>query len=175
MISRNVVLEHPRMVLVEDTVELPDGKVTSYLRHMPAKTHSVAVIAVNEKQEILLQKEYSYPPNRVMWQLPGGGVKDGEDVTTAANRELSEEADVVGKNCQVIGSYYVNNRRSDEKQYLVQCTDLESKSGKRDDVEFLENQWVPISELRGMIAKGEFDNMYLLAALNVWFSSRGDG
>ena len=61
-IDSTEVLNHPRMQLIEDTVELPDGKITTYLKHTPAKTHAVAVIATNNKQEILVQREYSYPP-----------------------------------------------------------------------------------------------------------------
>ena len=55
---------------------------------MPAKTHAVVVIALNERQEILLQREYSYPSDKALWQLPGGGMLEDENVVTVANREL---------------------------------------------------------------------------------------
>jgi ADP-ribose pyrophosphatase len=164
------ILNHPRIHLIEDSVELPNGKTTSYIRVAPVKTHSVAVIAVNDKQEILLQKEYSYPPNEVMWQLPGGGMQGGEDVLTAANRELNEESDMVADTCEEIGYYYIDNRRSDAKQYVVLCTNLQSQVGQRDDEEFIETHWVPIAKLRSMIANGEFSNAFLLAALNIYFA-----
>jgi 8-oxo-dGTP pyrophosphatase MutT (NUDIX family) len=118
------VLNHPRIQIVEDTVELPDGKITTYIRHAPIKVHSVASIAINDKQEMLIQKEYSYPPNQIMWQLPGGGTREGEDIITAANRELSEESGYIGTTCKEIGSFYIDNRRSDMKQYVVLCTNL---------------------------------------------------
>ena len=86
------VLNHPRMHLIEDTVELPDGKKTKYIRHAPCKSHSVAIIAMNNKGEVLVQKEYSYPPDVIMWQLPGGSMENSEDILQAANRELSEES-----------------------------------------------------------------------------------
>lgn len=169
-ISSVQVLSHPRIHLVEDTVELPDGKVTKYIRHSLATTFSVAVIAINSKEEILLQKEYSYPPNKIMWQLPGGQAHEGEDAITAANRELSEESGFIGKHCQEIGSYYMDNRRSDMKQRVVLCTELEEKQGKQDEEEFIETYWVPVSSLKQMIASGEFCHMGLLAALNIYFS-----
>ena len=164
------ILRHPRMHLVEDTVELPDGKTISYLRHAPVKAHSVAVIAVNDKQEMLIQREYSYPPDQVMWQLPGGGMRQGEDVLAAANRELSEESGVIGESCRQIGFYYTDNRRSDAKQFVVICHDLRPEAGQRDDEEFIETHWISIAKLRAMIAAGEFTNMYLLAALNIFFA-----
>ena len=169
-ISSTEILNHPRMHLIEDAVELPDGKTASYIRHAPAKAHSVAVIAVNEKQEMLIQKEYSYPPDSISWQLAGGGMREGEDIAEAANRELSEESGVVGGSCKVLGYYYVDNRRSDERQHVVLCTDLRPQAGQRDDEEFIETHWVPILKLRSMIAAGEFDNAFLLAALNLYFA-----
>lgn len=169
-ISSTEILQHPRMHLIEDTVELPDGTTTSYLRQAPAKTHSVAIIAINDKGELLIQKEYSYPPNEIMWQLPGGKVKDGEDIITAANRELSEESGVVGTTCRQIGFYYVDNRRSDERQYVVLCTDLEPKPGQRDAEEFIETYWLPDVKVQSMIAADEFDNICLLAALNLYLT-----
>jgi len=55
-IARKHVFQHPRLQLAEDTVALPNGKEISYLREVPAKTHSVAIIAVNADGHILLQK-----------------------------------------------------------------------------------------------------------------------
>jgi ADP-ribose pyrophosphatase len=169
-LESKVILDHPRLRLNEDKVELPNGQTVDYLRQAPAKMHSVIVVALNDKDEILLQREYSYPPNTVMWQLPGGGMDKGEDIPATAKRELLEESDVIAGSCEVIGSFYVNNRRSDEKQYVVLCTELHPETGRRDDEEFIESVWMPVSKLRPMIASGEFDNIYLLAALNIWFS-----
>jgi hypothetical protein len=68
-ISRQSLLDYPRMKIVEDSVELPDGKVTQYIREAPVDYSSVTIIAINHDGEILVQQEYSYPPNQVMYQL----------------------------------------------------------------------------------------------------------
>jgi len=169
-VSSSEVLRHPRMHLIEDVVELPDGKTSSYLRHAPTKLHSVAIIAVNEKHEVLLQKEYSYPPDEVMWQLPGGEILEGEGVIEAANRELSEESGFAGSVCEELGFYYTNSRRSDAKQFVVLCTELKPRAGKRDVEEFIETYWLSIAKLREMIAAGKFNHALLLAALNLYFA-----
>lgn len=171
-ISSLEVLRHSRMHLVEDTVQLPDGKTSQYLRHAPVKAHSIAIVAINDNQEILLQKEYSYPPDQILWQLPGGAMIEGEDVIKAANRELSEESGFIGGNCRQIGFYYVDSRRSDAKQYVVLCTNLKPKAGKRDAEEFIETYWLSISKVKTMIAAGEITHALLLAALNLYFAQR---
>lgn len=174
-LARKELLKHPRLHIVEDDVKLPDGKTTQYIRQAPVKTHSAGIIAINDRQEILLQKEYSYPPNKVMWQLPGGGMLENEDTIKAAKRELSEECDLTAGTCQVIGSFYYDNRRSDGKQYIVVCKDLSPLPGQKDAEEFLENHWIPIAQLKSMIQTGEFENVNLLAALNLWLcQNEGD-
>lgn len=115
LIKRQIVFEHSRMTLAEDTVRLPNNLETSYLRIVPVKNHSVGVIAINAKNEILLQREYSYPPDKILWQLPGGGMNSGESIKRAALRELREESNLTAKKIKSIGFFYADNRRSDVK------------------------------------------------------------
>jgi ADP-ribose pyrophosphatase len=156
------------MKVVEDLVELPNKKQTTYLREAPDRNHSVGIIAINEKAEILLQREYSYPPNEIMYQLPGGGIEPGEDVAAAANRELSEESGYIGKTILPVGSFYINNRRSDSKQYLVLAKELEKHKTPEDDEEFIENVWFTMDEIKALIRGGEITNNNLLAALHLF-------
>jgi len=53
-------------------------------------TLGVRVFVQNSKGEILLVK-HSYVPG---WHLPGGGVDHGEDVETAARREVYEKTGI---------------------------------------------------------------------------------
>jgi ADP-ribose pyrophosphatase len=168
-LSTDVILDHERLKVTEDKVELPDGNQTTYVRHAPTTTHSVAMIAVNKKGDVLIEREYSYPPDKVMWQLPGGGMKPGETPEVAALRELAEEAGYSAKRTELLGYYYVNNRLSDKKQYIVLCTDLFEQKLAQDAEEFIEIYWMPKQRLVAMITGGDFDNINLLAALNIWF------
>ena len=167
--SRAEVLQHPRVHLVEDEVELPDGNTTKYLRYAPVKAHSVGIVAVNDKQQILLQREYSYPPDKVMWQLPGGGINKNEKLEVAASRELSEESGYIAEKCELLGSFYTNNRRSDEQQFIVYCSELQTKKSASDPEEFINSHWVNLDDLKLMIKKREIENINLLAALNFLF------
>jgi ADP-ribose pyrophosphatase len=172
MLSRKELLNHPRMHVVEDEVELPDGSKASYVRMAPGSMGSATVIAINDADEILLQREYSYPPDEVMWQLPGGGILDGEDVIAAAKRELAEESGYSGSDAEVIGSFYMNNRRSEIRQYVVVIRGLSETKRDSDPEEIIENHWVYEGDVRRMIREGECVNAYMLAALNIWFQSQ---
>lgn len=170
-LKRIDTLKHPRLHLVEDEVELPDGNITKYLRQAPVASHSVGIIAQNSDGNILLQREYSYPPDRVLWQLPGGSINENEQLEHAASRELSEESGLEAKSCTLLGSFYTNNRRSDEKQFIVLCTGLKERKQDGDPEEFIHSTWVSIESVRSMIKNGEIENINMLAALNLFFST----
>ncbi len=167
-ISRKLLLNHPRMKIVEDEVELPNGEHAMYIRQAPAVHHSVAVIAINARDEILIQKEYSYPPDEILYQLPGGKADNGEDTIQAANRELSEESGYVASDCRIVGSYYVDNRRSDKKQYVVVCKNLKIHKLQHDDEEFIESQWLSYDAIKKLIKNGEITNVNMLASLQLF-------
>ncbi len=52
----------------------------------------VGVIVLNDDNKIFVGKRKDNPGNR--WQMPQGGVNDGEDFITAMKRELNEETSI---------------------------------------------------------------------------------
>ena len=58
----------------------------------------VGVILLNDKNQIFVGKRKDNPGDK--WQMPQGGVEDGEDFLTAMKRELYEETSI--KNIKII-------------------------------------------------------------------------
>jgi ADP-ribose pyrophosphatase len=169
LLSSKVLLDDEQLKVIKDTLSLPNGVKTTYVRLAPTETHSVIIIAVNPKDEVLIQREYSHPPGEIMWQLPGGSMKAGETPRAAALRELSEESGYSAKHAREIGYFYVHNRLSDKKQHIVLCGELFKRKLPEDEDEFIESSWMGKPELISKIKQGRFNNINLLAALNVWF------
>lgn len=167
-IASKKLLSHNGFTVVEDTVQLPDGTTTTYVHHGESATDAVIIIAVNHLGQVLVQREYSHPPQKVMWQLPGGKIEPNESVLAAANRELAEESNLQGKILRTIGSFYINNRLSDQKQHVVVAAQLYEHKLPQNTDEFIENHWFNVDQLLHKIATNQFDNINLLAALNLW-------
>ena len=90
------------------------------------KADAVAIVAWHkELQRLVLLKQYRYAIGDYVYELPAGLVEDGEDVVTAAERELYEETGLkltgVDKNC-VFNSYFSSPGMTDETCAIVHCT-----------------------------------------------------
>jgi ADP-ribose pyrophosphatase len=169
-LSEEVVFEHPRLTLIEDTVLLPTGKETTYLRYKRTG-HVATIIAIRDDGLILLQREYSHPTNEVLLEFPGGSVPNGEDIAQGANRELMEECSLSG-DMELIGSYSSENRRTDSKTYVFVATHLQEASLPADDEEFLEHDWYSEEAIDALVDSGEINQAYALASWAVFKSWR---
>jgi ADP-ribose pyrophosphatase len=162
-INSKQIFKHPRITLLEDEVRLPDGNTTSYLSFSNA-ADSVTVLCVQDGK-VLIQQEYSYPVDEVMYQLPGGKVEPGEDIMESIHRELCEESGYAAKDLQQLGWYYPDNRRSGRKMYVFLATDVEECEQEGGDAEeFITSEWMGIAELEHKIVNGEIVNYSILTA-----------
>ena len=163
-VSSKEVFNHPRLSLVEDEVILPNGVKTTYLKYKDDGRCAVTIIAKRKDGKILLQTEYSYPPNQKLFQFPGGLVPRDEKPEVGANRELMEEADLMANKLEMLGSYLVNNRRSSAKMLVYLATDLQEKSLDGDPEEEIESFWFAEDEIARMIKNDEIANCHVLTA-----------
>lgn len=171
-VSSKEIFNHPRLTLIEDEVLLPNGHKTSYLKYKDNGISGVTIIARSHNNKILIQTEYSYPPNQILFQFPGGGVNLGEEIADGANRELMEEAGLKANNLELLGSCFTNNRRSTTKMFVFLATELQEKSLPRDIEEEIESFWFSEDEVTKMIKNGDIVNVNLLAAWAL-YKSRG--
>lgn len=160
-LQEDVIFEHSRIVLAEDTVLLPNGTKTKYLKFKGNKDVAT-IIAINEDGHILLQREYSHPPAEVLYRFPGGAVEASEDFAYAANRELMEESGLQG-DLKLIGSYLSDDRRSDAKTHVFVATNLREASLPPDVEENIENEWLSERDIDKLLTNGELKQAYILA------------
>ena len=163
-ISSRHILDHPRMQLVEDEVELPSGKKIQYLRQEYSGRGGVIVIC-RKGDKILVQREYSYPVDEILWQFPGGKIEADETPEQAATRELAEESGIKAENAKCIGWFYPDNRRTNARLFVVECDYVtDDEKARPDYTEFIESEWIENGQISQMIRRGEVRNYAMLAA-----------
>ena len=67
----------------------PSGKVKTF--EQAVRPVSVTIMAIDNKGQLLLTREYRQKYKRYLWRLPAGRVEKNESPLKAAQRELREE------------------------------------------------------------------------------------
>jgi 8-oxo-dGTP pyrophosphatase MutT (NUDIX family) len=91
VVASEKVYEGRVISLYRDTVTMPGGgdSVREVVRHPGA----VAVVAVDDRDRVVLLRQYRHPVGGYLWELPAGlRDEDGEPPLETAKRELAEEA-----------------------------------------------------------------------------------
>lgn len=167
-ITSKVLITHPRLTVIEDQVELPDGSQVPYLK-FDHKNDSVTVLCFNADDELLMQQEYSYPPDTMLYQFPGGKIEAGESPLEAARRELREESGLEGKVFTSIGWYYAHNRRSADKAHVfVVKNATKTKQFGGDPEESITSEWITVKKFTELISDGQIQNASALAAWSLY-------
>lgn len=155
--------------VVRETVELGDaGTVTrEFVRHPGA----VAVIALNDDDDVLLLHQYRHPVSAELWEPPAGLLDvPGEDPLVAARRELMEEADLAAESWWVLVDYLSTPGSSDEglRVYLARGL-TEVPHADRHDRQAEEAgmvaRWFPLDDVVAAVLAGRLRNPSTVAGV----------
>uniref|UniRef100_UPI0006E2B538 NUDIX domain-containing protein n=1 Tax=Streptomyces aureus TaxID=193461 RepID=UPI0006E2B538 len=139
-----------------DDVVMPDGTVAR--RDYQVHPGSVAVLALDDQDRVLLLKQYRHPVRQKLWEIPAGLLDvPGENPLHAAQRELYEEAHVKAEDWRVLADVYTTPGGCDEAVRIFLARGLSEAEGARyevsDEEADMELARVPLGELvRGVLA-----------------------
>ena len=133
-------------------------------KRLPLRS-GVGIVLLNKENKVFVAKRIDNPKN--FWQMPQGGVDDGEDYLSAAFRELEEETSV--KNVKLIkeiegttsyelpdnllgiiwrGKYKGQKQKWFLMRYIGKDEDININTKKP---EFLEWKWIDISKITEVV------------------------
>ncbi|MEB8343259.1 NUDIX hydrolase [Streptomyces endophyticus] len=162
-----------------DDVVMPDGSVAR--RDYQVHPGSVAVVALDDQDRVLLLKQYRHPVSMKLWEIPAGLLDiPGENPLHAAQRELYEEVHVKAEDWRVLTDVYTTPGGCSEAVRIFLARDLSEAEGERFEVEEeeadMEFARVPLAELvRGVLAGELHNNCLVVGALSLAAALAGDG
>jgi ADP-ribose pyrophosphatase len=124
------VYEGHVITLVNDTVGMPDGgsSVREVVRHPGA----VAVVALDDDDNVVLLRQYRHPVGGYLWELPAGlRDADGEPPLETAKRELAEEVALAAERWSLLTTSYSTPGFCDELVLVYLTEGLWTPTGRR--------------------------------------------
>lgn len=152
-ISSEPIFEGRVISLTRDVILLENGKEST--REVVHHNGGASVIALNEKNEIYLVRQYRYAVGAELIELPAGKLEKGEDPFSAAQRELAEEAGVVAADYCDLGYIIPTCGYCTEKIYLYAAKNLTAVHQNLDEDEFLSVFTLPLAEAAEKVLSGE--------------------
>jgi ADP-ribose pyrophosphatase len=116
---------------------------------------SAVMMAMDEKDRILLVRQYRLPAEDYLWELPAGKIDEGEKALQTAKRELAEETGYKAKTWTKLATFFVSPGYVQERMTIFLATDLKSGDATPMDDEQIETRWFKKKEVGDMIRDGK--------------------
>ena len=168
------------VTLRTDKVRTPDDERAE--RDVVIHPGAVAVLALDEAQQVLLIRQYRHPVRRLLWEIPAG-LRDvaGEPPWATARRELLEEAGYRARDWRVLADYYTSPGFSTERLRVFLARDLEFvPEAERDFIPEAEEAqlliaWLPLDEAVRKVFAGDLHNGVAALAILAAYAARSGG
>jgi len=154
LISSKEITKNRIFTVTEDYALDPDG--FEIKRAIVQHRGSAVMMPVDEKNRILLVRQYRLPARQYLWELPAGTLDEGEtSVLKAAKRELAEETGYRAKKWQKLAEFYPSPGFLAEKMTIFLATDLIPGEATPMEDERIQTRWFTSKEVDEMIAAGK--------------------
>ena len=154
--------------VVRDEVRLPNGARShrEYCKHIGA----VCIIPLLADGRVIMERQYRYAAGRTLLEIPAGKLNFvGEDPLEAAARELREETGAVAGKYTCLGKMLGSPAILSETVHIYLAEDISFSQTSPDEDEFIELEYIPLSELYRMVMAGEIeDSKTQISVLKVW-------
>jgi 8-oxo-dGTP pyrophosphatase MutT (NUDIX family) len=166
VLSTETVYEGAIWNVVRDTFPYNDEVLSrDYVDH----TGAVAVVALNERDEVMMIRQYRHSIRTVNWEIPAGLLDiPGEDPLVCGKRELAEEADLEADHWEFLTTLNTTPGGSNEFIHIYVATGLRPlthdyvRTGEEAD---LEMRFVPLRDAVKAAVTGKIRNQIAVTAL----------
>lgn len=157
-------------------VEVPDGE--RFEHHVVRSPRpAVGTVVHDPDRGVLLLWRHRFITGTWGWEVPAGGVDDGEPLAEAAGREVLEETGWRPGPVRRLLAYHPSIGLSDQA-FTVWCSDGAAHVGAPSDPAESERvEWVSVERVRELLRSGQVVDGLSVTALSLWllFEAPADG
>jgi ADP-ribose pyrophosphatase len=169
-LSSRRIYEGRAVNLRVDTVRLTSGRQTT--REIVEHEEVVAIVAVDDKDNVLLVKQFRTPVEKELLEIVAGGIDPGETPEDAVRREMREETGFLPKKLVKLGGFYSAPGFCTEYLHLYLAAELVHRPLQAEDTENISLVRVPLTEIPGLIASGAIVDAKSIAGLLTYLDYR---
>ena len=169
-LSSRIVFDGRAVRLRVYTVQMPDGRKTT--REIAEHADCIAVVVVDDKDNILLVRQYREAVEKELLEIVAGGIEPGENVETAVKREMQEETGYLPQKLVRLGGFYSAPGYATEYLHLYLATNLLHSSLVAEDTEGIIIVRVPVSQIRKMLTSKKICDSKSIAGLYMYLEYR---
>lgn len=150
---------------VEETI-LPNGAACTFeVAHHPG---GAGVVPIFDNGDILLIRQYRYPIDRYIWEIPAGKLDiPGEDPKDCVARELIEETGFQASTIDKLITFFPSPGFSDEVLHVYKATGLTPAKLNQGADEVIEIHRFAQKDVARLIAAREIDDSKTLIGLSL--------
>jgi len=162
-ISSRLVYDGKLLKVRSDSVRLPDGSTAEreWIEHPGA----VAVLALTDAGELVMERQFRYGLGRDMIEVPAGKIDPGEDPLATAKRELAEETGYSAADWAHVATIHLAIGYSNEHIEIYLAKRLRQEKAKLDDEEFLEVFTLPLATALAWVREGKITDAKTVSCL----------
>lgn len=165
-VSSELLYQGAIFALRRDGVRMPGGNVAK--REVLEHYGAVAIVAMDEDNNIAMIYQYRHTAGRRLWELPAGLLDAvGEPPQLTAARELEEEVGLAAENWHMLVDVQTAPGYSDESVRVFLATGLTDigRPEAHDEEADLTMRWYPIEDAAQRVLAGEFVNAIAVAGI----------
>jgi ADP-ribose pyrophosphatase len=161
-----------------DTIEPADGD--TFVRDIVVHPGAVGVVALDERNRMLLVRQYRHPVGYRLLEPPAGLLDvQGEQYQLGGERELWEETGTKAADWRILVDAFTSPGMTTEAIRIFLARDLspadETYTRLHEEAD-METVWAPLVEVVGAVLAGHLQNPFIImGALAAWTALNGPG
>lgn len=159
--------------VTKEVAEVENGD--HVLRELVHHSGGVCILPLTGEGEVLFVRQFRYPFQEVLLEIPAGKREADEDPKTCGIRELKEEVGAEAKRVVELGYLYPTVAYDTEIIYMFLAEGLTFGEQNLDADEFLDVVRIPLQEAYEMVMRGEIPDAKTQIAVLKTYLMKKDG